>query len=118
VNKQISFNGNNKLARQLLDKLSITTKEKIMAYEQVEQLSGGEKQIVGLLRMLIANRPIIIIDESFSSIDKQNMQIIKNYIMALKDKIIIEVTHDITQENLDNYDHIISFEEGKSTIIK
>jgi len=108
-----SMKDHNQLASQLLDKLSITTKEKITSYEQVEQLSGGEKQILGLLRMLIANRPIILIDESFSSIDQKNMQIIKDYIMTLEDKIIIEVTHDVSHENLSAYDDIISFDEGK-----
>lgn len=56
---------------------------------------------------------IILMDESFSSIDSNNTKIIKEYIMSLKDKIIIEVTHDITEDILNNYDRIIYLEEGK-----
>ncbi|TFZ41664.1 hypothetical protein E4100_00575 [Soehngenia longivitae] len=63
--------------------------------------------------MLVANRLIILMDESFSSIDSNNTKIIKEYIMSLKDKIIIEVTHDITEDILNNYDRIIYLEEGK-----
>ncbi|MBC7086878.1 MAG: hypothetical protein H5T96_00150 [Tissierellales bacterium] len=56
---------------------------------------------------------IILMDESFSSIDSNNTKISKEYIMSLKDKIIIEVTHDITEDNLNKYDRIIYLEEGK-----
>ncbi len=108
-----SMDSDTKLVTNFLDKLNETTKNKIKTYENVNQLSGGERQILGIIRMLVANRPIILMDESFSSIDSNNTKIIKEYIMSLQDKIIIEVTHDIKEDNLNNYDYIIYLEEGK-----
>lgn len=102
------------LSGKLLDRLNMVTREKVTSYDKVEQLSGGEKQIISILRMLCADRPVILIDESFSSVDKSNAKLLKKYIMELEDKIIIEVTHNTSKENLESYDDVISFEDGKA----
>ncbi len=101
------------LASKLLDLLGQRTKDTIQNYEHIDNLSGGEKQIIALLRLLVSDRPILLLDESFSSIDIKNTQIIKDYILSLKDKIIIEVTHNISSENLNKYDQIITFNDGE-----
>lgn len=106
------------LIEELLEKLNTETRTKIMSYVNVDQLSGGEKQILGLLRMLAANSQVIMMDESFSNIDRKNSLLIHDYLVSLKDRIIIEVTHNISEDNLKNYDHILSFNEGKLEIIK
>ena len=108
-----SMDSETELVRDFLEQFNKTTKNKIKTYENVKQLSGGERQILGIIRMLVADRPIILMDESFSSIDANNTQIIRDYIMSLQDKIIIVVTHDIAEEHLNHYDHIIHLEEGK-----
>ncbi len=107
-----SMKDERKLAAKLIEKLNKITKNKLIKYENIQQLSGGERQIISILRMLVANRPIILLDESFSSIDKNNIKLIKDYLMGLKNQIIIEVTHDTTKENLSKYDGVISFNEG------
>ena len=106
------------LVEELLKNLSSETRIKITNYEKIEQLSGGEKQIVGLLRMLVSNRPVIFMDESFSNIDQKNSLLIHDYLFSLENRIFIEVTHDISEENLKKYDHILSFNEGEMEIIK
>lgn len=113
-----SMKDDQNLSGRLLEKLNSKTRDKITSFEAVEQLSGGEKQIVSILRMLCANKPIILLDESFSSVDKANASLIKNYIMDLKDKIVIEVTHNVSKENLSIYDGVISFEDGKAELIE
>ena len=58
-------------------------------------LSGGQRQVVWLLRSLIGDNKIIIMDEPTSSLDK----ISKNKIIQLinvisKNKTLIIITHD------------------------
>ena len=42
-------------------------------------LSGGQKQIISILRMLFFNAEVFIFDEAFSQIDNKNRQILINY---------------------------------------
>lgn len=97
----------------LLLKLNDKMKERITSYDNINDLSGGEKQIIAILRMLSFNSPIILLDEAFSSIDYSTVKIIKEYLWTLKDKIIIKVTHDNNLENLKRYDYLIKLEDGK-----
>lgn len=72
-----SVNDKNDYVNKLFNKLEITTKNKILNYEEIDNLSGGERQILGIIRMLVADRPIILMDESFANIDVKNTKIIK-----------------------------------------
>ena len=113
-----SLSDEKKLSHGLLNKLKTITKNKIISYDSVDKLSGGEKQIIHILRMLVADCPIILLDESFSSVDKTNIKLIKDYLMSLEEQIVIEVTHDTSEENLSNYDTVIIFDEGTTHIIE
>lgn len=107
-----SMDSNINLANDFLLKLNDKMREKIIDYDDVNNLSGGEKQIVGIIRMLVANRPIILLDEPYSSIDQKTSKIIKDYIMTLDDKIVLEVTHDCSSENLSRFDYLIYLDDG------
>lgn len=104
-------NDNGKIS-DLLNNIPKETRDKIVNYSSVNNLSGGEKQIVSILRMLVANRKIILMDEAYSSIDWKMSNIIKDYLLTLQDKIIIEVTHNQSEDNLNRYDHVITMSEG------
>lgn len=108
-----STNDNMSFAEGLIERLRAESINRIMAYDSVEQLSGGEKQIICILRMLVSNRPIILMDESYANIDRDNARVIKEYIRTLKDKIVIEVTHDVSHENLSRFDGVLTFDDGK-----
>lgn len=59
------------------------------------KLSGGQRQIIFLLRVLFSKNPIIILDEPTSSLDDKSC----NYVMKILDDIIktrtvILITHD------------------------
>lgn len=99
---------------KFLNSLSEKMRKSITGYDSIKNLSGGEKQVVALSRMLVANRPIILLDEPYSNIDYKTSQIIKDYLYAnLDNKILIEITHDLTKENLSRFDEIIYLEDGK-----
>ena len=61
-----------------------------------DNLSGGQKQIVIILRAILNNTPIIIMDEPTASIDVYHKKYIVNLIKKLKSKgkTIIVISHD------------------------
>jgi ABC-type bacteriocin/lantibiotic exporter with double-glycine peptidase domain len=73
-----------------------------MISEKGLNISGGERQKIAVLRALVKNPDILIIDEGTSNLDlnseKEIMEIIKG---EFKNKIIIRVTH--RQIEYDNY---------------
>jgi len=75
-------------------------------------LSGGQKQIIHLLRSYLSNKPIIIMDEPTSAIDSTN----KKYILRMIDEMskkstLIVVTHDA--EYAASFPTKIYIEDGK-----
>ena len=65
--------------------------------EYVNNLSGGEMQILRIARSLAQDVNLIMFDEPTSNLDINNTQIVKNLILDLKNKgkNIIISTHDI-----------------------
>ena len=60
-----------------------------------QQLSGGMRQRVALIRTLLENRPIVLMDEPFSALDaitRIKLQDLSNKL--LKGKTVLLVTHD------------------------
>ena len=79
-------------------------------------LSGGQKQIIHLLRSYLSNKPIIIMDEPTSAIDSTNKKYIIRMIneMSKKSTLII-ITHD--EEYAASFPTKIYIEDGKITKI-
>jgi ABC-type multidrug transport system fused ATPase/permease subunit len=76
------------------------------------KLSGGQRQIVHLLRCLAKNNKIVILDEPTSAIDKVNVENIINVIKELSKKsTLIIITHD--NKLLDLVDRVITIDSGK-----
>ena len=80
-------------------------------------LSGGQKQIIYLLRCYLSNKPIIIMDEPTAAVDSTH----KKYIMKMIDEMakkstLIVVTHDA--EYASSFPTKIYIESGKIVKIK
>lgn len=57
-------------------------------------LSGGQKQILVLIRVILQDRPILILDEGTNQLDAENeMRVMNALLKNRKDKIILFVTH-------------------------
>lgn len=76
----------------------------------INDLSGGEKQKVAIARLLVNPNPIILLDESFSSIDIASSKIILDNLSKLENTTVIMITHrtqeleDIEYETIDILD--------------
>ena len=74
-------------------------------------LSGGQRQIIWLLRSILQKSKVIILDEPTSSLDESNKKIVMDFIYnASKDKTLILITHD--NEILNLVDRIIKLDKG------
>tara|TARA_B100000989_G_scaffold298883_1_gene290729 strand:+ start:16831 stop:18468 length:1638 start_codon:yes stop_codon:yes gene_type:complete len=61
------------------------------------ELSGGEKARLAIARSLFYKRPILMLDEPFSSLDKKNSENLANILREHSKEIIILInTHDIS----------------------
>lgn len=77
------------------------------------KLSGGEKQRIGLARLFLRNPDVCILDEPFSSLDKETARKIYNNIMTFfKDKTVIIITHQLLEEMKEN--NLFYFEQEQA----
>ncbi len=79
------------------------------------QLSGGEKQRIGVARALATNPDIILMDEPFGAVDEINRKILQDELLGIYQelkKTIIFVTHDI-EEAMRLGTTIVLMNEGK-----
>ena len=69
-------------------------KEFFLVGEFGKNVSGGQRQKIGIARALYSNRPIVILDESTNSLDEKAEERILEKIYKLKNKTIIYITHN------------------------
>lgn len=79
-------------------------------------LSGGQRQKIGIARALYANPKLIILDEATNSLDEESeIKILKEIFLLKKNKIIIIVSH---KKELMNYCDIIFEVNNKNINVK
>ncbi|MBS1524413.1 MAG: ABC transporter ATP-binding protein [Bacteroidetes bacterium] len=101
-----------KRVEELIDKLHLSTAQ-LKAYPN--ELSGGQQQRVGLARALMADPPILLMDEPFGALDtitRSKIQAEFRELDELKRKTIVMVTHDV-QEAFELGDRICLMDKGK-----
>ncbi len=79
------------------------------------ELSGGQQQRIGLARALMADPPVLLMDEAFGALDPiTRISIRKEFknLDELKRKTIVMVTHDV-QEAFEMADRICLMDAGK-----
>jgi len=81
------------------------------------QLSGGQQQRVALARVLVANRPLVLMDEPLSNLDAKLRVEIRSEIRELNKKLgitIVYVTHD-QSEALSMSDEVLLMDKGRTS---
>lgn len=74
--------------------------------EGAQNLSGGEKQRIGIARAFYQNAPIILADEPTSSLDEENASMIFD-ILLKSDATVICVTHKISETQKHKFDSVL-----------
>lgn len=100
-------------AKTLLKKVGL---EKAM-YFYPKQLSGGMRQRAALVRTLIENKPIVLMDEPFSAVDAMTRHKLQALAAdLLQDKTVIFVTHDPAEAL--RLAHIVYIMQGRPAVLK
>jgi ABC-type multidrug transport system fused ATPase/permease subunit len=77
-----------------------------------QNLSFGERQLICLARVILSNRPFVIMDEPTSGVDSITDAIMQAVLRtALRDRTVITIAHRI--ETLAKMDRIIELKDGR-----
>lgn len=83
-------------AEQMLELCHIGDK----ARQRADRLSGGEQQRISLARAFAVNRPVLLMDEPFNSLDfgvKRKLYSILDELLVCYRKTVVLVTHDVDE---------------------
>ena len=97
---------------ELLDLVDLPARDYRSRY--ASQISGGERQRVGLARALAADPPVMLMDEPFGALDPITRTRLQNELLRIQEEVrktIIFVTHDIDEAILVG-DRIAILREG------
>ena len=72
--------------------------------------SGGERKRICIARALLTNKEVLILDEPLANLDKENIEILEERILDLKNYTIIMITHIISEEAEMKFDKVINLE--------
>lgn len=108
-----NINIDEKRVKELLELFNLSIDKNKVVQDKGENLSGGEKQKLSIIRELLKDPCLIIFDEPTSALDKESKLKFYNLISEIKkdkSKIIIIITHDSELINLTN--NIININYG------
>ncbi len=96
---------------ELLDKVGILR----LQNENINNLSGGQLQRVFIVRSLMNNPKLLILDEPTAGVDKENVESFYKTINELNKEgiTIMLITHNINESNA-NYTHLLSIHNGEA----
>lgn len=70
--------------------------------------SGGEQRRIAFARTLLRPSPILILDEPLANLDTATASLLEEEILSIKDRMVILVTHQFSEEKLGRFDRRIT----------
>lgn len=84
-----------------------------MIAQSGQTLSGGERQKIALARMELFDPPVVVFDESFANLDAATAQRLTELVLANRERTVIIVAHQISEEMAQLFDKKIVIEGTK-----
>jgi ABC-type multidrug transport system fused ATPase/permease subunit len=79
-----------------------------------KNVSGGEKARIAIARGLLRKSDILLLDEAFASLDDEVAKSIEKRLLALEGVTVIQVSHVVFPETIDQYDQVFEIVQGSS----
>lgn len=80
--------------------------------EEGEYLSGGQRQLISIARVILKNPPILILDEPTSAVDSKTEKLMQESLLPfMKERITIIISHRLS--TILDVDRIIILENGE-----
>lgn len=97
----------------LLRSLPTSLQDTLMTTSDPSQLSGGEKNILCLLRALMSGKDVLLLDEPTAHLDPALIKQVLTNLLQLEDKLIITILHQSDPAILDLFDVVLEMRDGK-----
>lgn len=81
-----------------------------LADRPAHRLSGGQKQLLALASVLVADPAIVVADEPTTLLDARNARFVAEHFAALEQRLVV-VSHQL--ELLEDFDRVIVMEAGR-----
>lgn len=82
-----------------------------------KNVSGGEKARIAIARGLLRKSDILLLDEAFASLDDEVAKSIEKRLLALEGVTVIQVSHVVFPETIDQYDQVLEIVQGSAQYI-
>lgn len=76
-------------------------------------LSGGEKQLLAVASVLVAEPEVLVCDEPTTLLDLANTRRVMSLLLGLRQRLVL-VTHDL--DCLDDLDRVLVFDQGRIVV--
>ncbi|MBT2516243.1 ABC transporter ATP-binding protein [Streptomyces sp. ISL-90] len=80
------------------------------AEHPAHRLSGGQKQLLALASVLVAEPSVVVADEPTTLLDARNARLIGEMLSSLEQQVVV-VTHQL--ELLEGFDRVVVIDEGR-----
>jgi putative ABC transport system ATP-binding protein len=108
------FKSNRKLTfahERMIELLKGLNFDETVLDKDFSELSGGEKQRMVILQMLMLDKPIYLLDEVTSALDRKNIKAAVSLITKGKNRTILSISHN--EEWEDDCSRVIEIDNGK-----
>lgn len=80
--------------------------------ERGQRVSGGERQRIGLARALLANRPVLVLDEPSAHLDAGNEDLVREAVLRHSaGRALLWITHSLV--GLEDFDEVVVLAHGR-----
>lgn len=111
----IDLSKEEKIAR--IEELSKLLKVDSLLKRKIRELSGGEVKRINLLRALIRDTPVYLLDEPLGPLDERNRIKLTKYFETLsKSHLVVVVTHNV--KDISSYSMVVKFNSSRIEEVK